>query len=315
MRVSTVIPVYNRQDLVKEAIRSAQAQQIEGHEIVVIDNCSTDATWSVVQEFARNDSRIRCLRNERNVGPVRNWRLGLEAARGEYCHLLFSDDVIAPNFVDATISQFDSRTAFVLAGHQTMDAFGTRDPSRFQSQGEYSREEFVEAAIFLNPRKIQCITPLVAMFRRSDVLASLIDEIPNPFGIDFAAHGAGPDQLIFLLTAIRYPIVKCVNEYLATMHAHAGSITIESRDLSVPREWTRWYFVRKFWPEAQERFRSMVWLKSKRAIQFKPVFDAVDQELGGRVRLAKAFEYGLRRVFGMPEVPKPESIGNFGGSH
>ena len=297
MKVSTVIPVYNRQELVKRAIASAQAQRVDGHEIVVIDNCSTDSTWDVVQGLARSDSRMRCIRNEQNVGPVRNWRLGIQASRGEYCHLLFSDDCIEPVFLDETLKVLDSQTALVLTGHTILDSQAVRAVSNFESQEVISREEFLEAAVFLNPKEIQLLSPLSALFRRSDMLESLIDEIPNPFGIDFAGHGAGPDQLIFMLTAARYPFVRCVNKRLAVMHAHAGSITVQARDLSLPRECARWYFVDKHWPQVRESYRSMLWLKSKKNLVYRALYEHVDQQVGGRVRVGKAIDYGIRRLF------------------
>lgn len=309
MRVSTVIPVYNRQELVKDAIRSAQAQKVADHEIIVIDNCSTDSTWSVVQEFASRDSRIRCLRNDCNVGPVRNWRLGIQAARGEYCHLLFSDDRIEPDFLSSTLAAFDERTAFVITGHTMLDARGPRDPSTFQRQQVISREEFIEAAIFLNPKQIQLITPLTALFRRTEMLAALIDDIPNPLGIDFAGHGAGPDQLLFAIIAMRYPLVRCIDQHLAVMHAHEGSITIQAKSLNLPREWARWYFVNKYWPEARERFRSMLWVKSKRHDYYREMLACIEKEIPGRARLSLAIDYSLRRLFKRPKKHDPGSIG------
>ena len=308
MKVSTVIPVYNREDLVKDAIRSAQAQNVDAHEIVVVDNCSTDATWDVVQEFASQDDRIRCFRNQENVGPVRNWRLGIEAARGEYCHLLFSDDRIEPDFLSSTLSLFDDQTAFVLTGHKVLDSNGLRDPSTFQRKAEWTREEILEAGIFDSPNGVQLITPLCALFRRSDMLRALVDDIPNPFGIDFPGHGAGPDQLLFLLTAIHYPKVKCPDKHLAVMHAHDGSITIKSRDLSLPREWTRWYFVNQYWPEARERFRSVLWLKSKVHPNSNRVLEHINRQLGGRVKLGQVLEYGIRRLLKRPRVHAPGSL-------
>ena len=222
MRVSTVIPVYNRQELVKPAIESALAQSVEGHEIVVIDNCSTDGTWAVVQDYAKRDTRIRCLRNDLNVGPVRNWRLGIEAARGEYCHLLFSDDRLEPDFLVDTLSLFDANTAYVMTGHTMQGQGGYYGASSFQSKSIISQEELLEASIFLNPSEIQLISPLSTLFRRKDMLETLIDHIPNPFGIDYASHGAGPDQLLFLLIALRYPTVRCVDKRLVVMNAHEG---------------------------------------------------------------------------------------------
>jgi glycosyltransferase involved in cell wall biosynthesis len=299
VRVSTVIPVYNRQDLVKPAIESALAQSVEGHEIVVIDNCSTDGTWAVVQEYAKRDTRIRCLRNDRNVGPVRNWRLGIEAARGEYCHLLFSDDRLEPDFLVDTLGLFDAKTAFVMTGHRMHNSQGFYESSTFQSQLIFSREELLEAAILLNPKQIQLISPLNSLFRRADMLETLMDQIPNPFGIDYAGHGAGPDQLLFLLIALRYPMVRCVDKRLVVMHAHEGSITIQAtKNLDLPREWVRWYFVNKHRPEFYQRYRSTLWVKSFVRPVFNSVYEQVARERGGRVALGFALDYAIRWAFG-----------------
>jgi len=299
VRVTTVIPVYNRQDLVKPAIESALAQSVEGHEIVVIDNCSTDGTWAVVQEYAKRDTRIRCLRNDRNVGPVRNWRLGIEAARGEYCHLLFSDDRLEPDFLVDTLGLFDAKTAFVMTGHRMHNSQGFYESSTFQSQLIFSREELLEAAILLNPKQIQLISPLNSLFRRADMLETLMDQIPNPFGIDYAGHGAGPDQLLFLLIALRYPMVRCVDKRLVVMHAHEGSITIQAtKNLDLPREWVRWYFVNKHRPEFYHRYRSTLWVKSFVRPVFNSVYEQVARERGGRVALGFALDYAIRWAFG-----------------
>lgn len=295
MRVSTVIPVYNRQELVKPALESALAQSVEGHEIVVIDNCSTDGTWAVVQDYAKRDSRIRCLRNDRNVGPVRNWRLGIEAARGEYCHLLFSDDRLEPDFLGETLKVFDAQTAFVMTGHTMNSAQGDYERSTFQSQSSITREELLEAGVLLNPKHIQLISPLNSLFRRSDMLETLMDQIPNPFEIDFAGHGAGPDQLLFLLTALRYPIVRCVNRRLVVMHAHEGSITIQAtKDLDLPREWVRWYFVNNHCPVFYDRYRSTLWVKSFANPVLRPVYDRAVGERGGRLKFGFALDYAIR---------------------
>lgn len=308
MKVSTVIPVYNRQELVKDALRSAQAQNIDSHEIVVVDNCSTDATWDVVQEFASQDPRIRCFRNTENIGPVRNWRVGIEKAKGEYCHLLFSDDLIEPDFLSSTLSLFDDQTAFVMTGHKFLDSNGFRNPSTFQQKNVWTRDEILEAGIFGNTNGIQLLSPLSALFRRSELLNALVDDIANPLGIDFPGHGAGPDQLLFLLTAIHYPTVKCVNNHLVVMHAHEGSITIKSKDLTLPREWTRWYFVNQYWPQARERFRSVLWLTSKLNPNSKPVFEHINRELGGLPKISLILEYAIRRYFNRPRKPAPGSI-------
>jgi hypothetical protein len=193
---------------------------------------------------------------------------------------------------------FDAKTAYVMTGHTVQGQGGYYGASSFQSKSIISREELLEAAIFLNPSEIQLISPLSTLFRRKDMLETLIDQIPNPFGIDYASHGAGPDQLLFLLIALRYPIVRCVDKRLVVMHAHEGSITIQARDLNLPREWVRWYFVNKHRPEFYDRYRSTLWVKSFVRPVFNSVYEQVVRERGGRVALGFALVYAIRWAFG-----------------
>ena len=239
MRVSTVIPVYNRPVLVERAIVASLEQGYEDHEVVVIDNCSTDGTWEVLQRWANRDERIKCFRNERNLGPVRNWKRGVELATGELCHLLFSDDSVEPDFLRLTVPQLDPETAFVMVGHTKWTDSGPVGNSSFQREPEIPRDKFLDAGIFWNPNQIQMINTVSALFRRSDLRTAIIDDIPNPLGLVHADHGAGPDILIFMLIASRYRRVRCVNQLLARMYSHDGSITVQSKDLRIPREWVR----------------------------------------------------------------------------
>ena len=130
------------------------------------------------------------------------------------------------------------------------------------------------------------------------MLDYLIDQIPNQFGIDYASHVAGPDQLVFLLIALRYPIVRCVDKRLVVMNAHEGSITIQARDLNLPREWVRWYFVENQRPEFYDRYRSMLGVKSLKNKSSKAIYDQIVKDRGGRFRLGLAIDYAIRRIIG-----------------
>ena len=99
-KVSIVIPVHNRERLVKRAIRSCLAQTEADFEVNVVDDGSTDKTQEAVRCF--NDPRIRLFTQSRNmgVGPARN--RGVDEARGEWIAVLDSDDELVPEAV-ATI--------------------------------------------------------------------------------------------------------------------------------------------------------------------------------------------------------------------
>lgn len=100
--LSILIPTYNREDFISQAIDSVLNQEFEDFEIICSDNASTDRTYEILQEYTKKNSKIKVFQNEENLGPVLNWKNCLEHASGEYVHWLWSDDWIEPNFyVDA----------------------------------------------------------------------------------------------------------------------------------------------------------------------------------------------------------------------
>lgn len=100
--LSILIPTYNREDFISQAIDSVLNQEFEDYEIICCDNASTDRTYEILEEYANNNSKIKVFQNEENLGPVLNWKKCLENASGDYIHWLWSDDWIESNFyIDA----------------------------------------------------------------------------------------------------------------------------------------------------------------------------------------------------------------------
>jgi glycosyltransferase involved in cell wall biosynthesis len=99
--VSIIIPVFNRELLVREAIESALHEQDVPLEIVIVDDASTDGTWDSLR--ALDDPRIRCVRAESNGGQSAARNRGLDIARGTYVKFLDSDDVLLPGHLSAEV--------------------------------------------------------------------------------------------------------------------------------------------------------------------------------------------------------------------
>jgi hypothetical protein len=93
-KFSIVMPTRNHAQYLPYALQSALQQTFDDYEIVVSDNCSTDATPEVVQRFA--SARIRHVRTERPVSMARNFEYGLEHATGDYVTFLPDDDAFSP---------------------------------------------------------------------------------------------------------------------------------------------------------------------------------------------------------------------------
>src|SRR5262245_48981954 len=95
MRVSVIIPVYNRPQLGERALRSAVAQQVEGMEIVVVDDCS-NPPFRLAPDIAENPN-VRLIRNERNGGASVARNNGVALAKGNWIAFLDSDDYWLPD--------------------------------------------------------------------------------------------------------------------------------------------------------------------------------------------------------------------------
>lgn len=95
--VSVVVPNYNGERYLNQAIESVQRQTYPGWEMIVVDDLSTDGSVSVVEDYARTDSRIRLMRLERNSGgPSMPRNAGVEASRGRYVAFMDADDIWHP---------------------------------------------------------------------------------------------------------------------------------------------------------------------------------------------------------------------------
>ena len=91
--VSTIIPVFNRPDMVVEAINSVLAQTYRPIEIIVVDDGSTDNTLAVLQSLAETNAQVKVF-SQANSGPGAARELGRQKAQGEYVQYLDSDDLL-----------------------------------------------------------------------------------------------------------------------------------------------------------------------------------------------------------------------------
>jgi glycosyltransferase involved in cell wall biosynthesis len=128
MLVTIAIPTYNRADgLLCEAIDSALAQTYPEVEVIVSDNCSTDSTPELMEQYA--DSRLRYIRHDENLGSVGNFNYCLSAATGEFFLLLHDDDSVDPDCVSACVealerSEYQDTAGYVRTGTRLIDKEG-----------------------------------------------------------------------------------------------------------------------------------------------------------------------------------------------
>lgn len=109
--VSIIMPAYNAEKFIKQAIISVQNQTVKNWELLVIDDCSTDSTIEIVEKIRSKDSRIKLFKNKENLGSAKTRNYGFEFARGKYTALLDSDDYWYPSKLEKQIQQLEKEAA------------------------------------------------------------------------------------------------------------------------------------------------------------------------------------------------------------
>jgi glycosyltransferase involved in cell wall biosynthesis len=95
--VSVIMPVYNSDRFLSQAIQSILDQTYSDFELIIIDDGSNDRSWDIVLDFQKRDERIRSLRHHNNKGVAAASNRGLEMASGKYIARMDSDDISLPD--------------------------------------------------------------------------------------------------------------------------------------------------------------------------------------------------------------------------
>lgn len=102
--VSVITPVYNAEKFLTETIKSVLNQTYESFEYLLIDDCSTDNSASIVKEFAKNDSRVKYIKLPENSGAAVARNKGLEKAKGRFIAFVDSDDKWYPEKLEIQLN-------------------------------------------------------------------------------------------------------------------------------------------------------------------------------------------------------------------
>lgn len=93
-KVSIIIPVYNSEKYLNKCLTSVCNQSLEDIEIIILNDASTDSSLDIIKSYEKNDSRIKVINMEINVGPGVLRNIGISSSNGEYIGFVDSDDYI-----------------------------------------------------------------------------------------------------------------------------------------------------------------------------------------------------------------------------
>lgn len=126
-RVTIGLPVYNGEKYLAEALKGLLSQSYSDFELVISDNASSDATEDICRRFAASDSRVRYIRQPRNLGCTWNHNVVAADIRGEFFKWASHDDTYGPSLLAECVAALDHHRE-VVAAHSwtaTIDGAGT----------------------------------------------------------------------------------------------------------------------------------------------------------------------------------------------
>ncbi len=114
--VSVLMPAYNAEKYIGEAIESILSQTYKNFELIIIDDCSTDDTWKVIQEYQKKDKRISAFQNKRNLYIAENRNKLLKYANGRYVAWQDADDISLPDRIEKQVAFLEKNPQVGVVG-------------------------------------------------------------------------------------------------------------------------------------------------------------------------------------------------------
>lgn len=213
-KVSVIVPVYNRRDIILETINSVLNQTYQKFEIIIIDDGSNDYTWKIIKKL--KEDNIKYIYQKHSGLPAKARNTGLKVATGEYIAFLDSDDVWLPTKLELQIKYLESNPEIdiVYSNAIIIDEHGIRkdllmDPNSAKSGG-----------VFLELLK-ETFVPILTVLMRKGVFETI-----GIFNEDLSMRAA-EDYEYWLRASLKFNF-GYIDEPLALyrVHSQSASMTI-----------------------------------------------------------------------------------------
>jgi glycosyltransferase involved in cell wall biosynthesis len=277
-KISVILPVHNRADVLARAIESVLAQSLNDFELVIVDDGSTDASVAVARGF--DDPRIRLIELGQNRGGNAARNAGVEAAKAPLIAFLDSDDTYLAEKLECVVAEFEREPELELL----VDSFIKVQPPG-STRARVSRRNPVirDTALFrraLFTRVLWKATPSISV-RRETILKVMFDESLRRL-----------QDFDFLIRASEVANCAATDQLLWVKYWDPNSISIQdnliSANVELVRRHPEYLAVREYRPGLAYILRLTLWRRLKRA------------EFGAGVRDVKQ----LAKVFGWAEASR-----------
>lgn len=215
-RVSVVMPVFNGELFLAEAIESVLSQTLRDLELVAVDDASNDDSRAILDDFIRADSRVRLVANDRNLGVSATLNRGWREARAAYIAVAHADDIALPDRLFRQVAFLDAHPSVAVVGGAVITIGPTGQA------GSIMRFPINSRMIHSTLLRHNCIAHPSAMLRRA-----AIDEVGG-YRFDYVE-----DYDLWLRMSDRFDLAN-LPEPIVLYRIHSGQLSLlalEAREM------------------------------------------------------------------------------------
>lgn len=206
-KVSVLMPAYNSEAFVAEAIESILNQTYTDFEFIIINDGSTDKTAEIIDKYAKNDSRIKFINNHKNQGLIAVLNQGLDLCTGEYVARMDSDDISMPQRFEKQVQYMDEHQEVGILG-TWIDFFPT---TTMQGVGHHKKNIAV-----MDVLRGWCVNHPTVMMRKS---------VLTKHALRYRADFIAAEDYDLWAQAVRVTKIENLQETLLRYRFHEASVT------------------------------------------------------------------------------------------
>jgi glycosyltransferase involved in cell wall biosynthesis len=174
--ISIAMAAFNGEKYIQEQLDSILCQTHVDFELIVIDDCSTDTTWAILQEYKTKDARVHCYANNYNIGFKKNFEKTIALCKGEYIALADQDDIWTSDHLEVLYNSIKDNT-LICSNSEFIDSESKKTGNKFrnnfniQKTAKYNSKEYFYLMILRN-----FVQGCTVLFKKS----ALLDAFPIP---------------------------------------------------------------------------------------------------------------------------------------
>ena len=205
-KVSIITPAYNAEHFIPRTIQSVLDQSYQDWEMIIVDDCSTDNTKSVILPYTQNDPRVRYFKMEKNGGPAFAREYALKQVTGRFIAFLDSDDLWLANKLEVQVKfMLENKIGFSYSSYRRMSMDGKK---------------------VSNPIKLKARITYRSLLKNTQIatLTVMLDKtITGPIGM--AVNYGYDDMILWLSILKKIPYAQGINQDLARYRVVNNSVS------------------------------------------------------------------------------------------